>query len=106
LTFGGVIHQSEGRMDMSGTFVPMSQINSFVNKIPLIGNLLTGGKNGGIIAATYAVKGPSNDPTVMVNPLSVLTPGFLRTLFFNGNSGFLGDESSELPAQKPKGYNN
>lgn len=97
LTFGGTINQSAGKMDISGTFVPMSQINGFFNKIPIIGNLLTGGKNGGIIAATYAMKGDSENPNVMINPLSVLTPGFLRSILFEGGNGLLDDKDNDQP---------
>ena len=37
------------------------------------------------VAATYTIKGPTKDPSVMVNPLSVLTPGILRSIFFENN---------------------
>lgn len=89
LTFGGVINQTQDTIDISGTFVPISQINRVVSAIPIVGQLLTGGKNGGIIAATYSLKGPSSNPSVRVNPLSVLAPGFLRSILFEGglNSG-------------------
>lgn len=100
LTFGGNIYQDTGTMDISGTFVPISQINGWVNQIPLIGNLLTGGKNGGVIAATYAMKGKSDDPSVFINPLSVLTPGFLRSILFENNSSIFDDNADEKPAPK------
>ncbi len=82
LTFGGNINQDKGSVDVSGTFVPMSEINGFFGKIPLIGDFLIGGKNGGVIAATYAMTGKANNPSVFINPLSVLTPGFLRSFLF------------------------
>lgn len=111
LTFGGNINQDKGNIDVSGTFVPMSEINGFFSKIPVIGNLLTGGKNGGIIAATYAMTGKSNNPSVFVNPLSVLTPGFLRALFFESNKNVFEDGAEADTTVKPvqpikKGYNN
>lgn len=89
LTFGGIINQTNDTLDLNGTFVPISQINKIVSSIPVVGQLLTGGKNGGIIAATYTLKGPTSDPSVMINPLSVLAPGFLRSILFEGglNSG-------------------
>lgn len=100
LTFEGTINQDKGKMDVSGTFVPMSEINGFVNKIPLIGGLLTGGKNGGVIAATYSIKGDTDDPTTLLNPLSVLTPGFLRSILFeNGGSNDV-FESEDAPTKK------
>ena len=99
LTFGGVINQTKDTVDISGTFVPVSQINKIVSSIPLVGKLLTGGKNGGIIAATYALKGPSADPGLSINPLSVLAPGFLRSILFEGgmNAG-----KDEKPVPQPK----
>ena len=107
LTFGGIINQDNGTMDISGTFVPMSQINSVVSKIPILGNLLTGGKNGGVIAATYAMKGSSNNPNVTLNPLSVLTPGFLRSILFENDKNVFdedGETQETLPSVK-KGFN-
>lgn len=84
LTFGGVINQDKDTIDLSGTVVPVAGVNKVVSQIPIVGELLTGGKDGGVIAATYAVKGSSNDPQVFVNPLSVLAPGFLRSILFEG----------------------
>lgn len=108
LTFGGNINQDKGTMDISGTFVPMSEINGFVSKIPLIGGLLTGGKGGGVIAATYAMTGKSDDPNVFINPLSVLTPGFLRSILFENNTTIFDDGGDDEVVNRPakKGYNN
>ena len=51
-----------------------------------------GGKNGGIIAATYAMKGSTDNPNVFINPLSVLAPGFLRSILFEGGFDLDGDD--------------
>lgn len=91
LTFGGTLNQDKQSIDLKGTFVPMSEINGFFNKIPLIGGLLTGGKDGGVIATTYTMTGKSSDPTVMLNPLSALTPGFIRTILFEDNKNIFED---------------
>jgi hypothetical protein len=102
LTFGGIVNQSKGNMDMTGTIVPMSEVNGLLSNIPLIGQLLTGGKNGGIIAATYAMKGKTDDPSVLVNPLSVLTPGFLRTILWEDSSSTSFDDDGETTPTPPK----
>ncbi len=81
LTFEGKIDKREDVMDIGGTVVPVTFVNDFISNIPLIGSLLTGGE-GALIAATYSVKGPVKTPTVTVNPLSALTPGILRRIFF------------------------
>lgn len=81
LTFEGDIDNWRDVYDLNGTIIPVSDINKILNMIPIIGNVLTAGGEG-IIAATYTIKGPTEDPTVMVNPLSVLAPGILRKIFF------------------------
>ena len=81
LTFEGKIDKREDLTDIGGTVVPVTFVNDFISNIPLIGTLLTGGE-GALIAATYSIKGPVKTPTVMVNPLSALTPGILRRIFF------------------------
>jgi len=84
LTFKGTVNQATNITDVSGTIVPLSGVNTMIGSIPLIGDLLTGGSGGGLIAATYTMKGPSDNPRVSVNPLSVLAPGFLRKILFEG----------------------
>lgn len=100
LTFAGTVNQDKGVLDIGGTFVPVAEINGILNKIPLIGGLLTGGKNGGIIAATYDMKGSPDDPSVMINPLSVLTPGFLRSLLFEGDTAIFDDGGAKKETPK------
>ena len=43
--------------------------------------LAIGGEGQGLFAANYRAAGSAADPKVSVNPLSALTPGFLRRLF-------------------------
>lgn len=85
LTFEGEINITDDTVAMQGTAVPMSEINGLLSNIPLVGSILTGGNKGsGIFAATYTMKGPAADPDMTVNPLSVLTPGILRRILFEG----------------------
>lgn len=81
LTAKGQVDLTAERMAVEGTIVPMYAVNSALGNIPLIGQLLTGEKGGGIFAATFSINGPSDDPQVIVNPLAALTPGFLRKFF-------------------------
>ena len=80
LTFEGVLNNSAKTTDISGTIIPLSGLNRTLGEIPVLGQILTGGK--ALIAATYSMSGNSADPKVSVNPLSVLAPGFLRRLLF------------------------
>ena len=77
----GTVNLETDEVDMRGTVVPAYTLNTFIEFIPILGNLLTGGEGEGIFAATYQVSGTTEDPDVSVNPLSVLAPGFLRDLF-------------------------
>lgn len=81
LTFDGTFDNAKRIVDVSGTIVPMSEINNIIGQIPLVGDILTGG-SGGIFAATYSIKGSSDKPEIGVNPLSVLTPGIIRRILF------------------------
>jgi hypothetical protein len=80
LTVQGTIQGPDDTADLTGTIVPINSVNSLFESIPLIGNIVTG-RGGGLFAFTYAVTGPLDTPSVTVNPLSVLAPGFVRNLF-------------------------
>ena len=72
-----------------GVIAPAYSINSFLGKIPLVGNLLAG-KDGTVFAANYSVSGTINDTDVSINPLSALSPGSLKDWFssaFGSNNG-------------------
>ena len=45
------------------------------------GDILVGKKGEGVFALSYSVTGERISPTVLVNPLSALTPGIFRRLF-------------------------
>ena len=81
LTFEGAIDNWGNTLALSGTIIPVSDLNKLLGAIPLVGDILTGGGKG-VFAATYTVKGPKDKPDVSVNPLSVLAPGILRKMFF------------------------
>ena len=77
----GSINLDNDVADIVGTIAPAYVINSFISNIPIIGEVLAGGKGEGLFAATYTVQGELEAPTITVNPLAALTPGFLRNIF-------------------------
>jgi len=90
ITAKGQVDLDRSRLAIEGTVVPAYVLNSALGQIPVLGWLITGGEEGGgVIAFRYTMKGAANDPSVTVNPLSALTPGFLRRLFnlFDDGSG-------------------
>lgn len=101
LTAKGKVLTGTEHIDVEGTIVPAYVLNSLLGKIPLVGDLLTGEKGGGIFAATYSMKGPMEEPEVSVNPLAVLTPGFLRKLFhvFDGTETSGAEKKTDLPSK-------
>lgn len=102
ITASGIIDTSAETIDLSGTIVPAYAVNSLLGRIPVVGDILVGGKGGGIFAANYKVEGPIEDAKVSINPLSTLAPGFLRNLFGAGGSSPTGTEPRpELPSGPP-----
>ena len=80
VTAEGDIAYRSGKLDVHGTIIPAYLINGLLGQIPGI-NLLVGGKGQGLVAVSYDVSGPVAKPQVTVNPISALTPGFLRGIF-------------------------
>ena len=99
-TAKGEIDFNEDAIDLTGVVVPAYSINNFLSKIPLLGTLLTGGEGEGLFAVVYKVKGEVEDPEVSVNPLSALTPGFLRNIFTAGQPG--DEPASALPERRER----
>jgi hypothetical protein len=80
-TVKGSIDLADSACALDGTIVPAYFFNTLPGKIPFIGRIFSPERGGGLFAATYAVRGDCNDPTITVNPLATLTPGFLRGIF-------------------------
>jgi hypothetical protein len=81
LTAHGSIDLPTNRFDLQGTIVPAYFFNSLLGHIPLIGKYFSPEKGGGVFAAKYELVGPIDNPQVHVDPLSIVTPGFLRGMF-------------------------
>ena len=82
ITGNGTINtNADGWVDIKGVIVPAQELNKLIGKIPVIGDIIKGGKDEGIIATNYHIKGSLESPETSVNPLSMITPGFLRKIF-------------------------
>ena len=75
LTAAGHIDFDTNDVDLEGTIAPAYVLNSILGNIPVIGNLLQGGKGEAVFAATYKARGSLDQPDISVNPLSALAPG-------------------------------
>ncbi len=81
LTAQGDFDIISGDVDIGGTLVPAYSLNSFLGKIPLVGSILGSREGEGLIGIGYRVAGQGGEVGVLVNPLSVLTPGVFRRIF-------------------------
>jgi hypothetical protein len=68
-------------LDIGGTYVPMSGLMRVPAEIPIFGPLLTGPRGEGLFGITFGIKGSMERPQVIVNPLSLITPGIFREVF-------------------------
>ena len=81
ITAEGEINNKEKKIKLFGSIIPAYKINSLLNNIPLVGELLTAKEDEGIFAINYDANGPWDEPKIQVNPLSLLTPGIIRNIF-------------------------
>lgn len=86
VTFQGKFDRTTTNVDFDGTLVPLYGLNSMFEDIPLVGDILTSRKGEGIIGFTYEVAGKTDNLDIMVNPLSMLTPGIFRRIFQAGRN--------------------
>ena len=87
IKFKGPINTDDGSFDMSGVVIPAYMLNKAISKIPLIGGLITGGDESGLIAVNYNAKGTIDDYNVSVDTISLLAPGIFRNIlgaFYDG----------------------
>lgn len=94
-TLGGFIDYGRDRLDISGTFVPAYGLNNVFAQVPLFGPLLGGSQYEGLFAVNFRTMGSMTAPTLTVNPLSAVAPGFLRKLF---GVGMEPQQTDALPA--------
>ncbi len=89
ITARGWVERKTDVAEIEGTAVPAYTLNRVIGAIPLLGTIITGGQNEGVVAADFRITGPLERPEVSVNPLSALAPGILRRIvrFFGGLEG-------------------
>lgn len=80
-TATGTVRLDTGRISISGTYIPIFAINNLFGRIPVLGEILGGGRDGGLFGITFKLDGPIADPTLSFNPISSITPGIFRRIF-------------------------
>ena len=77
-TVEGQIDTIKNDSHLRGTFVPFYGLNNMFGQIPIVGMILGGGSNEGLLGITYEASGPPGSPRIIVNPVSAIAPGLLR----------------------------
>ena len=85
--------EKEKRMSLVGAFdlntsrmgtvvgvAPFRSAGRVIKKIPILGSILTGGKEGSLITTYYKVEGPFSDPKVESVPFKSISAKVLGTL--------------------------
>ncbi|MEO0911756.1 MAG: AsmA-like C-terminal domain-containing protein [Pseudomonadota bacterium] len=82
VTLAGSYDLGRDALDMEGVVSPLYLLNGLPARIPVLGQLLGGRRDGeGLLGATFRLTGRAGQPTTSVNPLSLLTPGAAREIF-------------------------
>ncbi|MDA8654411.1 AsmA-like C-terminal region-containing protein [Alphaproteobacteria bacterium] len=89
ISFQGAIDRTTNRISIGGAMVPAYGLNTLLGRIPFIGGVFSGRKGEGLIGVSYRIYGKASKPSVFINPVSIITPGFTRRLFDLG-TGDLG----------------
>ncbi|HWU61551.1 MAG TPA: DUF3971 domain-containing protein [Ensifer sp.] len=80
-TFQGILRDGNGQMNMTGTFMPAYGLNRLFAELPVIGLFLGNGRDRGLIGITFRLSGPTEQPGLQINPLSIIAPGVFRSIF-------------------------
>ncbi|MEM9436905.1 MAG: AsmA-like C-terminal region-containing protein [Pseudomonadota bacterium] len=73
ISVDGIFDTRSQRMDFQGVISPLYLLNG-------IGSIFTR-RGEGLIGFNFTLQGSSNEPSVSVNPFSILTPGMFREIF-------------------------
>lgn len=79
--FDGVVYDRNNQMNVKGTFLPGRGLNQLASKIPILGLALGRGKVNGLLGITFQLYGRFDNPSLRVNPLSLIAPGVFRQIF-------------------------
>lgn len=80
-TASGSFDLGNGTMAITGTYIPVYAVNNLFGRIPVLGEILGAGRNGGLFGITFRLDGRIADPKLTFNPISSITPGILRRIF-------------------------
>jgi hypothetical protein len=83
LILEGSIDRLHHKVNLSGELIPLYMVNALLANIPLLGGWFSGGREDGIFMTQFTLKGDRDDPDLLVNPISTVTPGLVREFLAN-----------------------
>ncbi len=101
LTAAGWLDLDSETARLRGVVVPAFALNNLLSNVPLLGPLLTGGKDAGLFAIAYKLDGPFEDIKLDINMMSAVTPGALRELFTAPVDGGSTPSTAPAPSTTP-----
>ncbi len=80
LSLVGAFDLNTSRMGTVVGYAPFRTMDRIIKRIPLLGPIITGGKEGSLITSYYKVEGPFSDPKVESVPFKSISEKILGTL--------------------------
>ena len=80
LSLVGAFDLNTSRMGTVVGVAPFRKMDRIIKKIPILGPIVTGGKEGSLITTYYKVDGPFSDPKVESVPFKSISEKILGTL--------------------------
>lgn len=81
LLLNGEIDRLRHQVNFSGELIPLYIVNTVLARIPILGSLISGGKEDGVFMTYFTLTGDRRDPTLAINPITTVTPGLVREMF-------------------------
>ncbi|AIK97282.1 AsmA-like C-terminal domain-containing protein [Candidatus Odyssella acanthamoebae] len=80
LNLDGSIDTISKVYNLHGELYPLNSLNFAMANIPLLGSVLSGGKNRGVFSTAFTITGPLDNSKIWINPLSTIAPQGMKEL--------------------------
>lgn len=81
LTLDGTVNLLTDNIAIEGELYPINSLNVILANIPLVGQVLGGGKSRGVFATAFNLTGKRQNPVISANPLSTIAPQSVKELY-------------------------
>jgi uncharacterized protein YhdP len=68
----GWLDPSKNRIEMQGRFQPSQTLDKAIKAVPILGDILTGGKKGGVLETRFKLSGPLKRPKIILDAKGTL----------------------------------